>query len=98
MSLIDSYNKLAQKYSHEKSIKALKKHYSDICSTGDVIINKLINILNEHANDNNANNYILNYKNTHNNINYFNSVYESLIETIDEFHKNGLKPNPFWAN
>jgi hypothetical protein len=97
-NLLNNYNDLAQKYSHEKSIKALKKQYSDICSNGDVIINDLINILNKDVNNNNATNKMIEYRNMYTKQDYFDNVVINLLETIDDFYKDGLNPNPFWAN
>jgi hypothetical protein len=96
--LLNNFFELSHKYSHKESIKALKKHYCDICSNGDIIINKLINFLDIDINNNNITNNILQYRNSYTDKEYFNDVVENLNKTIKEFNKNGLTPNQFWAN
>jgi hypothetical protein len=97
-NLLNNYIALAQKYSHKDSIKALKKQYCDVCSAGDIIINNLINILANDVNNNNATNKIAEYREKETDKQYFDNVMEYLIETIDDFYKDGLNPNPFWAD
>jgi hypothetical protein len=93
-TLIKSFDRLAEKYGHRESYLALKKHYSDTCSNGDVIINELIDGL--HSNNNNYyHNLLIDYKDDYEFINRL--INEYLIETINEFMEKGLKPDPFWV-
>lgn len=97
-TLLNYYTKLAQRYSHNDAIKSLKKQYVDICSHGDVIINDLIDILNNQINNNNIEKNILDYRNKFIDSQYFDSVVKHLNDTIENFYKDGLHPDPFWAS
>jgi hypothetical protein len=93
--LIKSYDLLSEKYGHKESYLALKKHYCDICSSGDYIINQLIDGL--HSNNNNYYKNLLDeYKKDSEFIDKLINDY--LIDTIIDFTNNGLNPDPFWAD
>ncbi len=93
--LIKSYDLLSEKYGHKESYLALKKHYCDICSNGDYIINKIIDGLYS-----NNNNYYKNLLNEYKNDEEFvvKLIDDYLIDTINDFINNGLQPDPFWAD
>jgi hypothetical protein len=94
--LVNYYVKLAERHKHNESIKNLKKQYLDVCSAGDVIINTVIDMLAKESNNNNIEKLIIKYSEEFNNNEYFDSVIDNLITTIEEFYKNGLNPNPYW--
>jgi hypothetical protein len=91
-NFIKQFDKLAEKYGYLNSYRALKKHYSDVCSNGDFIINQLIDGLKSN-NNNYYKNLLEEYKNQKDFVDQLINDY--LIETIDDFLEKGLKPDPF---
>jgi hypothetical protein len=90
--LIKIYDELTKKYGHHKSFNGLKRHYSDVCSEGDGIINDLIDGLNS-----NDNNYYQNLLTTYKTKLEFveRLVNDYLIDTIESFIDEGLNPDPY---
>jgi hypothetical protein len=44
---VTTYILAIRKFGEDELYDALKEHYSDVCSNGDVVINDIINMLNE---------------------------------------------------
>jgi hypothetical protein len=90
--LIKSFELLSHKYGYIESYRALKTHYNDICSNGDLIINNLIDGL--HSNNNN---YYINLLDKYkNDLNFVDTlINDYLLITINNFLNHGLKPDPF---
>lgn len=95
-SLIENYGKLSMKYGKEKAFKSLKKHYCDVCSNGDFIINNLIDMLNE----GDCLDKMKMYMNNCNNKEFVVNLIENyLLDTIHDFiSDNEPHPNSFWAD
>jgi hypothetical protein len=92
--LIKSYDILSEKNGHYNSFMALKKHYSDICSNGDIIINKLIDGL-DYVEEDYYKKLLDKY---HNHQDFVIDLIDNyILITIESFIKNGLKPDPFWV-
>lgn len=89
--LKNQYQILIQKYGKEESHKALKKEYSDICSSGDSIINELIDLLDMNGNIE----YFINQSSNKPFIQEL--IQEYLLETISNFVRDGLHASPFWS-
>jgi len=95
-SLIENYEKLCKKYGNKKAFKSLKKHYCDVCSNGDAIINKLIDILKEDECHEKMETFV---NNSENKDFILNLIQNYLMNTIQDFISgNELQPNPFWAD
>jgi hypothetical protein len=92
INLVNNYETLCEKYGTQESYVALKRHYKDVCSNGDAIINELIDLLHSKKN-------IEYYLNESKNKGFvFNLITNYLGETIDTFMNNGLSPDPFWGH
>lgn len=83
------YIKFIEKFDKEKGISALKHHFSDVCSGGDVIINKAIDYLN----NNNLVEFQKLYEEKKNLIDDY--LFDLMKMWIDE---GVMTPDPHWAS
>jgi hypothetical protein len=91
INLVNDYEILCDKYGTQETYNALKKHYKDVCSNGDVIINQVIDLLHVKKNIE----YYLNESKDKEFL--LNLITDYLGDTINTFMNNGLVPDPFWA-
>jgi len=54
-SLLTTYLLAVREFGEEEVYYALKEHYSDVCSHGDVVINEIIEALDKHRHDSTEN-------------------------------------------
>jgi hypothetical protein len=87
--LICAYVNARDEFGREQTLKALRRHYADCCSDGDLVIHTLINILEEEGK-------IADMIATDDDSTYFAShIAENLEDWLDA---GRLKPDPWWAS
>lgn len=91
-NISNQWNKLCNKFGKQKSYHALKKHYQDICSSGDIFINHMIDELFISGTLEN-----ITLESEYRDF-YQHLIDEYLQQTISQFIEDGLQPDPFWAD
>jgi hypothetical protein len=92
INLIQNYQALCEKYGTKPTYKALKTQYKDVCSSGDGIINEMIDNLDAKKNIEDI------FNQSENKEFVLDLITNHLGHTINVFMNNGLVPDSFWAD
>jgi hypothetical protein len=88
-TLIDTYLDAWDMFGRDETLKALRRHYMDCCSHGDVVIRDLIKLLDEEKSP-------AEMAELDEDAAYFA---EHITDNLEEWLENGrLKPDPWWAS
>ena len=69
----------------------MKKQYCDVCSSGDVIINKILDELNDFYN-------LKKISVFNKNLLYNSNLIEYIYSDYDNHYMKDVEPDPFWAD